>query len=304
MRVGISLPNLGSSANPEALVRGAKHAEQLGYDTLWTADRLLYPVAPRDRYPATHDGSLPDYYKSVLDPLESLSFAAAHTEKIGLGTSIITIPFYNPVVLARRLTTIDVLSGGRLRVGFGLGWSEDEFEAVGATRKGRLARANEFLQLLDHLWTTNPVEFDGEFFRVPRSFIGPKPVQKPRPPIFLAGYTAEALRRVAKYADGWQPNGAILLGEMPRMLAELRAMTKAAARDPGAMLLNVVATMKLTAQPIAGKRTFFTGSTEQIREDVARARELGATELIVELDLSPSIDELVVTMERFRRLVD
>jgi len=304
MRVGVSLPNLGLSANPEALVRGAQQAERLGYDTLWTADRLLHPVQPRDPYPATPDGSLPDYYKNVLDPLESLAFAAAQTTKIGLGTSIIAIPFYNPVVLARRLSTIDVLSGGRLRVGFGLGWSKDEFEAVGATRKGRGARANEFLQLLDRIWTTNPVEFEGEFFRVPRSFIGPKPVQKPRPPVFLAAYTAEALRRVATYADGWQPNGAILLGEMPRMLAELRAMTSEAGRDSSKMLLNVVATMQLTAQPIAGKRAFFTGSAEQVREDVARARELGATELIVELDLSPPIDELLPTMERFRRLAE
>src|SRR5262245_24940701 len=129
MRVGVSLPNLGLSACPEALVRGAQEAERLGYDTLWTADRLLFPVAPGDPYPATPDGSLPEYYKNVLDPLESLAFAAAHTTTIGLGTSVIAIPFYDPVVLARRLSTIDVLSNGRLRVGFGLGWSKDEFEA-------------------------------------------------------------------------------------------------------------------------------------------------------------------------------
>ena len=304
MRVGVSLPNLGLSATPDALVRGAQHAEQLGYDTLWTADRLLYPVHPRDPYPATPDGSLPEYYKNVLDPLESLAFAAAHTRTIGLGTSIIAIPFYNPVVLARRLTTIDILSGGRLRVGFGLGWSHDEFEAVGASLKGRGARADEFLQVLNAVWSTNPVEFHGTFFSVPRSFIGPKPVQQPRPPIFMAAYTAAALKRVATYADGWQPNGAILLGEMPRMLAELRAGAAAAGRDPSAMLLNVVATIALTPQPMAGSRAFFTGSREQIRDDIARARALGTTELIIELDLGPPIDELLRTMERFRGLAD
>jgi alkanesulfonate monooxygenase SsuD/methylene tetrahydromethanopterin reductase-like flavin-dependent oxidoreductase (luciferase family) len=163
MRIGISLPNLGASANPDAVVRGAQHGEALGYDTLWTADRLLYPVAPKNLYPGTADGSLPAYYKTVLDPLESLGFAAAVTTRIGLGTSVIDIPFYNPVVLARRLTTIDVLSRGRLRIGFGLGWSADEFEAVGAVAKTRGARADEFLDVLDAVWTTDPVEFHGQF---------------------------------------------------------------------------------------------------------------------------------------------
>jgi probable F420-dependent oxidoreductase len=304
MRIGVSLPNLGLSANPAAVVRGAQHAEQLGYDTVWVADRLLYPVRPRNPYPATADGSLPAYYKEVLDPLESLTFAAAHTSRIGLGTSIIAIPFYGPVVLARRLTTIDVLSGGRLRVGFGLGWSDDEFEAVGSMAKGRAVRASEFLQVLTAIWTTNPVEFHGQFFTIPPSFIGPKPIQKPRPPVFLAAYTASALKRVAAYADGWQPNGAILLGEMPRMLADLRAAAAAAGRDPSALLLNVVATAALTPQPITGRRAFFTGSVDQVREDIARARALGTTELIFELDLGPPLDELLRTMERFRRLVD
>lgn len=304
MRIGVSVLQLGQSANPEALVRGAVHAEQLGYDTIWAADRLLHPVQPRNRYPATPDGSLPEYYKNALDPLESLTFAAAHTSRIGLGTSIITIPFYHPLVLARRLTTIDVLSKGRLRVGFGLGWSDDEFEAVGADPKRRGARASEFLQLLTRIWTTNPVEFHGKFFSVPASFIGPKPVQKPRPLIFMAAYTPSALKRVATYADGWQPNGAILLAEMPRMLGELRTMAAAAGRDPSALLMNVVATVELTAQPKTGKRLFFTGSVEQVRDDIATARELGTTELIFELDLAPPVDQLLATMERFRRLVD
>ena len=119
------------------------------------------------------------------------------------------------------------------------------------------------------IWSTDPVEFQGKFFTVPPSFIGPKPVQKPRPLIFMAAYTAAALKRVATYADGWQPNGAILLGEMPRMLAELRSMAAAAGRDPSALLVNVVATVSLSAKPMTGKRMFFTGSVEQVREDIA-----------------------------------
>src|SRR5688572_3847114 len=117
------------------------------------------------------------------------------------------MPLHNPVVLARRLATLDVLSGGRLRVGLGQGWSADEIEAAGGTMHGRAARADEFLQVLDAIWTTDPVEYSGSYFTVPRSTLQPKPVQSPRPPIYLAAYTPSALDRVGRYADGWMPSG-------------------------------------------------------------------------------------------------
>jgi alkanesulfonate monooxygenase SsuD/methylene tetrahydromethanopterin reductase-like flavin-dependent oxidoreductase (luciferase family) len=122
MRVGVTLPSMGHLSQPDNLIQAAKAAERLGYDTLWVADRLLYPIKPRTKYPVTADGSLPQVYKRVLDPLDTLTFVAAHTTRIGLGTSVLDIPFYNPVTLARRLTTLDILSNGRLRAGFGLGW--------------------------------------------------------------------------------------------------------------------------------------------------------------------------------------
>src|SRR5690242_19259160 len=121
MRIGFALPNLGRMATADAVRQVAQRAEQLGYDSLWTVDRLLCPVKPRTPYPATPDGSLPEFYKRVLDPLDALTYAAAVTSRVALGTSVLDIPFYNPVVLARRLTSIDCLSNGRLRVGFGLG---------------------------------------------------------------------------------------------------------------------------------------------------------------------------------------
>jgi alkanesulfonate monooxygenase SsuD/methylene tetrahydromethanopterin reductase-like flavin-dependent oxidoreductase (luciferase family) len=137
---------MGPAASAENIVRVAKKAEELGYETLWVTERLLFPASPRSPYPASPDGSLPDVYKTVLDPVESLTYVAAQTSKIGLGTSVLDSPYYNPVMLARRLTTLDVLSNGRLRLGMGLGWSEDEYEASGAamTQKGK--RADEFIQ--------------------------------------------------------------------------------------------------------------------------------------------------------------
>ena len=124
-----------------------------------------------DPYPVTADGSLPEGYKYSLDPLDTLTFVAARTKKIALGPSVLDIPYYNPVTLARRLTTIDVLSNGRLRVGLGLGWSKDEMDATGADMKQRGAMADEFLQVLKAIWTTNPVKYQGKFYRVPESYI-------------------------------------------------------------------------------------------------------------------------------------
>ena len=174
MKIGIAVPNIGPVATPEAVKTVAQQAEALGYHSLWTVERLLWPVNPKMPYPATRDGSLPEEYKYCLDPLDTLTFAAAHTNTIKLGTSVLDIPYYNPVLLARRLTTIDVLSKGRLRVGFGVGWSPDEMEAAGADMKVRGARADEFLHVLKTIWTTDPAEHHGKFFTLPKSHIGPK----------------------------------------------------------------------------------------------------------------------------------
>src|SRR5262249_49694386 len=132
MRLGFALPQIGPVAGPDALVTVAQRAEALGFDSLWTLDRMLYPVNPRTPYPATRDVVLPGLSNRVLDPPEPPRSAAAHTRRVALGTSVLNLPWYPPVLLARRLTTLDVLSGGRLRVGFGMGWSLDEYEAAGA----------------------------------------------------------------------------------------------------------------------------------------------------------------------------
>lgn len=176
MRIGSSLPHLGPATSPRTILEAAQHAESLGYDSLWACDRLFYPVKPQTQYAATRDGSLPSAFQRVFDPLAALTFATAHTTRIALGTSVLDLPYYNPLVLARQLTTLDVFSAGRLRVGKGLGWSKDEFEAAGASRSDRGRRADEFLQLLKAIWATNPVEFHGTYYHVPRSLIEPKPV--------------------------------------------------------------------------------------------------------------------------------
>ena len=270
MRFGFALPQVGSIAGPEALVMVAKRAEDLGFDSLWVLDRILWPVSPRAPYPIG-DGSLPVQYKNVLDPVETLTFAAAHTSRIALATGVLNLPWYNPVLLARRLTTLDVLSGGRLRAGFGIGWSPDEYEAAGAPWQDRGKRADEAIEILKKIWTTDPVEFQGKHFRITKSFIGPKPVQKPHPPIYMAAFTPSAMKRVAAEANAWLPVGIPLAG-IGAMFNDIKNMAKAAGRDAAALELIITAGVEIHKTPIEKERSEFTGTLEQIGEDIATAR--------------------------------
>jgi probable F420-dependent oxidoreductase len=282
MKIGVTVPNFGPVATPEAVKAVAQKAEALGYHSLWTLERLLWPVNPQAPYPATPDGSLPEEYKYCLDPLDTLTFAAAHTSTIKLGTSVLDIPYYNPVLLARRLTTIDVLSKGRLRVGFGVGWSPDEMEAAGADMKVRGARADEFLQVLKTIWTTDPAEHHGRFFSLPKSYVGPKPVQKPHPPIFLAAYTPAAMKRVAALTNGWNPAGVPLDG-MAQMFGAIRQMAQEAGRDPSELSMIVRANLVITEKPVAKDRFIFVGSPDQIHTDIHACEKIGAEEVFLEL---------------------
>jgi probable F420-dependent oxidoreductase len=308
MRAGFILPQLGPAAGPEAVVTVAQRAEALGFASLWVTERLLWPLAPQSPFPATPDGALPEVYQRALDPLETLTFVAAHTRRIALGTSVLNMPYYNPVVLARRLTTLDVLSGGRLRVGLGLGWSKDEYDATGASfTKGRGRRADEFLQVLKAIWTTDPVEFEGEFFRIPRSIIGIKPVQQPHPPIYLGQWIPAGLQRAARYADGWHPiAGLPPMQEIPRMMGELKRLAQAAGRDPAAMAVILRAHVTITPQPLGEGRGAFTGSLDEITRDVETVRAWGIDELAFDPTYSPdgqTVDGFLRSMELMRPLV-
>jgi probable F420-dependent oxidoreductase len=304
MRIGISIPNGGAIATVDAIVKIAKRAEELAYDTLWTFDRLIYAVNPRNPYPGTpDDSSWPQHFRRMLDPLDTLTFAAAQTSKIFLGTSVLDLPYYNPVVLGRRLTTIDYLSNGRLRVGFGLGWSEDEMEATGANMKQRGAAADEFLQILKKLWTQDTIEFHGKIYNVPKCHVDLKPVQKPHPRIYLAAFAPAALQRVARLADGWNPTGIPIEG-MAAMFASIKQMATGAGRDPSSLEMVVRANLHLTEKPLGKDRPVFAGSLDQIKEDGAACRQIGATEVHFEPGFAPgqTLENWLKFMEQLRKL--
>ena len=305
MKIGFAAGNIGPIGTADAISKIAAYAETLGYHSLWSVERLLFPVKPQSPYPGTPDGSLPDPYRYSLDPLDTLTFAAASTKTIALGTSILDLPYYSPVMLARRLSTLDVLSGGRLRVGFGLGWSLDEMQATGANMKTRGAQADEFVQVLKAIWTTDPAEFQGKFYQLPKSFINPKPVQKPHPPIYFAAYAPAAMKRVAEVSNGWNPAGIPVAG-MAQMWAGIKQLAQAAGRDPESLQMIVRANVEVSDKPLPNERAIFTGTLDQIRDDAIACRDIGAHELFYDPSFShgaQSIDTWLALMGQLRNLV-
>jgi probable F420-dependent oxidoreductase len=286
MRIGIALPQVGAQATPHTLIQAACRAETLGYDTLWVLERQLYPVQPRQPYGGTGDVPLPEQSRHVFAPLETLAFVAAHTNHIGLGTSVLDMPFHNPLILARQLATLDVLSAGRLRVGLGLGWMDEEFEAIGASLKDRGRRADEFIRVLKAVWGEDPVAFNGEHFKIAPSLISPKPVQRPHPPIYLAAFAPSAIRRVGRLADGWNPV-AMPADVMGQTIDTIRAAARAAGRDPDRLEMVVRANLLVTEEPLGAGRAIFSGSLDEIEHDVRAVHAIGATELLFDPNFSP-----------------
>src|SRR5712692_549883 len=301
MKVGMSLPQIGPQASPESLVKVASRAEELGYDSVWVLERLLWPLNPKEPYPATPDGSLPEAYQIVFDPIETLTFVAAHTKRVQLGTSVLVLPYHTPIQLARRIATLDVLSGGRALVGVGAGWSRDEFEAVGTPFERRGARCDEFLQAMIELWTKEPAKFDGRFYHIPESKVGPKPVQKPHPPVYVAGFGQYTFDRAVRFGSGWNPSGIPSFEWLEGMINQFRQTAESAGRSNMEVVLRAF-TMLFKQSP-AGERSPMTGTLEEIREDTRRLRDMGVTHLIqsppaIGFDPRASIDDMLALMEQ------
>jgi probable F420-dependent oxidoreductase len=285
MKLGFSLPVAGAWATPANQVRVAREAERLGYHSLWVLQRLLYPVAPQNDYPPMPGRPWPDSFESVADPVVSLAFVAGATSRIRLGTSVLVMPFYTPIMLAKQLATLDQVSGGRLDVGLGIGWSRDEYDAVGVPYEKRGRRADEFLACLKAIWTEDPVEFRGEFYRVPRAFVRPRPLQVPHPPITVGGYGSAAVRRAVTFGAGFS-GGNVPLAEVTPLLRELRATAERAGRDPAGLQVVCRGTFRPFDAPQGrGRRPLF-GSLDEIRDDVRRYADLGLTELFLEANVA------------------
>lgn len=280
MQIGFAVPTSGSWARPDYIAELALLAEGLGYQSLWTFQRLLSPLDEEG-----HE-VLDPQYRSVQDPLAVLGYLCGTTRRARLGVAVVNAPYYSPVLLSKMLTTLDHLSRGRLDVGIGLGWLPEEFEASGVDYRRRGARVDEFVSCLTALWTSEVVEHDdGAFYRIPRCRVEPKPVQTPHPPLLFGGAADAALRRAGRTGAGWISSSRTDLRTIGDSIAVVRGGAEDAGRDPADLRFvcrAVVKVRKEAAGPLVGP-------LEQMAGDLEALGEAGVTEAFIDLNFDPEI---------------
>ena len=301
MRLGLALPQYGSFTEPRQALEVAIAAEALGYDSLWVGDRIMIPEQPRDRYPGG-DGSIPPGYRVFLDPLVTLTIAAGVTERVRLSSSTLNALWTPPIMLARSLASLDRFSAGRLDIGLGLGWSRDEYQAVGVPWAGRGARLEETLDVFDAVWADGDViEHTGKLWTVPAGAIGSKPVQRPRPPILLAGFSPAALERVGRRGDGWLGVG-LPVPVLTGAWTTICAAAAAAGRDASALRLTVRTNPIFTETPAAADAVPRSGTFEQFIDYVRAAGDAGVDELMI--DLQQTTTTTAELLERAQQIIE
>jgi probable F420-dependent oxidoreductase len=298
MDIGIALPHMGREASPDLIVRIAQEAEQLRYASLWAGERMF---RPRHYVPfGVPPGPMPGYFTSVYDPLETLSFIAAKTACIKLGTSVIDALFHAPVVLARRFATLDQLSGGRVIAGLGQGWMKEEFAAANISLRRRGNGFEDYVRALRACWGPDPVRYHGRFYTIIESDIGPKPLQVGGPPVLFGVASLAALRRAARLGDGLNPI-ALDWGSLEWLLRTYRTLVGKEGRDPQRMLIVVRSNYPVSPVPLPDSRPPLSGSLEQIKEDVQRLEALGVGHIFFDLAVLPAREQLQL-LAKLRRV--
>ncbi len=294
MRIGIQSAQLGPLADPAAVRSVAIAAEQLGYSSLWVVDRLPVAVAPRSDYGGIPGLAIPVEQRRALDPIAVMAAVAAVTTRLRVGSSVLVAPWYRPALLARSLTSLDVLSEGRLDVGLGVGWSEDERRAVGlpATEAGLGRRLDDLLDVLDAHWSADPIAYAVGEGAVEAAHGDLRPVQRPRPPVLLAAFSDPGLDRVARRADGWMP-ASLPLEALTPMWADVRDRAARHGRDPDALRLVVRANIALADRPLGADRPIYHGTIEQVVEDLEATRRVGAHEAVLAIGGPVGVDEVL-----------
>jgi probable F420-dependent oxidoreductase len=281
VNIGFGAPVSGVWATPANLASFARAAQDAGYHSLWSFQRLLIPEG----------SSMEPVYHSVLDPMAALAYAAAVTSTIRLGVAVINMPFVSPGYLAKQAASLDVLSAGRHDLGLGIGWMPEEFELTGTEMGRRGARSAEYVQALRTLWSGERSGFSGDFYRVPPGFQAPGPVQPGGPPVLLGGMARPALERIGRIADGWVTSSRTDLARIAELIGVVRDSAGAAGRDPEALRVvcrGVVRAGEAVTGP-DGARLRLSGSFEQIRADTAWLGEQGVTEVFYDLNWDPRI---------------
>jgi len=289
MEYGFYLPNSGAGAEPDALADIAKQGDRLGFYCMVMPDHILQPNQVDSTYPYSLTGDILAAGQSGdgewPEQITTLAYLAGVTERIRLVTSVMIIPYRNPILTAKMLSTLDMLSKGRLILGAGVGWMEEEFELLDAPPFAeRGAVTNEYLRAFIELWTKDNPKFEGKYVNFSDITFLPKPVQKPYPPIWIGGQSKPAIRRAAQIGDCWHPVGAIPAAPLePEELAEnlvlLRDYAEKAGRDPSKIQVSVKAPL-YDAGDSTGPRRRFSGSPDEVRQDVQTYSDVGVTHLI------------------------
>jgi probable F420-dependent oxidoreductase len=309
MQIGCSAPTSGPLIAPDSLVRIATEAEQIGFDYVTVSDHIMIPTAIASRYPYSESGEFPSGAAAErLEQLTAATFIAASTSKLRIVTSVMVVPHRPAVLTAKILATLDHLSRGRLTLGIGAGWCEEEFVAIGAPAFAeRGAVTDEWMAVCRELWTAEHPRFNGTYVKFSEVLFPPKPVQRPIP-IWVGGESGPALRRTAAYGDAWYPIGTNPQFPMDTLtrykagIARLRAMTEKAGRDPSAVGLAYRVSSNPEAQPkgmVDGERKLFTGGPADYASDIRALAAVGVSAFDFGL-FGPTLAATLDNMRRFR----
>jgi probable F420-dependent oxidoreductase len=304
MRYGFYLPTRGPTATRDGILALVREGERLGLHSAMVADHIVFPVESRSAYPYTLDGKHPSV-GDALDAFSILGLVAGATERLRLVTSVLVLPYRNPVLTAKMAASLDVLSGGRLTLGVGAGWLKEEFEALNSPPyEARGAVTDEWITIFKQLWSCSPASFEGRFYRYADIRCEPFPVQRPHPPIWVGGHSRAALRRTARHGDGWHPVGAVAASPLPppemrSNIETLKRLTEAEGRDFSALTISYKAALYDVgiASP-DGSRRPFSGRPTEIAGDIRTFAAIGVHELIFDFR-GQSIAESVERLERF-----
>ncbi len=298
MHFGVGLPHFRQLASTEAITAVAQQAEALGFDSVWVSDHIVVPHS-----------AIPRFGEVFFEPFTTLAYVAGKTQRIRLGTSVIILPYRSPLFMAKALATLDVLSGGRLIVGGGVGWLAEEFEALGVPFRERGARSDEALRVMRALWTESEPRFEGRFFRFSGITAEPKPIQKPHPPIWIGGASPATFRRAVEFADAWHPSHRSI-EEIAAGARALEELSKARGRDPGSLEIIARAPLRvITHGRVPEPRPLLVGTPEQIVEDIHAYWAAGVSGFMFDTYYCiPAVNDqdlagVLATLEAFARTV-
>lgn len=303
MQYGVILPNVGPMARIDTLTQIAGEVETLGYRGIFLSDHVAIPVELRSAYPYRSDGRFPlSADDLILEPITTLSYLAAVTDSVHLGFSVLVLPYRHPVLNAKMLATLDVICGGRLIVGAGVGWMAEEFAALDASFDDRGAVTDNHILLMRSLWAgSGPSAEKGANSAAAGVVISPPPVQKPHPPIWTGGISAPALRRAANLGDGWHGVRQSSV-DVARVVAGISQLRSQAGLAMDGYEVSLRAGLDITDAPFGGDgRTPLRGSADQVSADLLDYANAGLTYLVLE-PRAESAEQFLEQLERFAKI--